>query len=72
VTCGGVPIRTGDLVVGDADGVVVIHAHGELDVLELAEERERSEEATRQEILSGRTLIDVRGLNDPIRTLGYV
>lgn len=71
ITCGGVPIRTGDLVVGDADGVVTVPAGRVEKVLELAEKREDSEESTRREILGGRTLVHILDLHERIRTLGY-
>lgn len=71
IVCGGVAIRTGDLIVGDADGVVAVPADRVDEVLDLAVRRERSEEKTRQEILKGRTLIDILDLHERVRMLGY-
>jgi 4-hydroxy-4-methyl-2-oxoglutarate aldolase len=72
IVCSGVSIHTGDIIVGDADGVVAVPAERALEVLDLAEKRERTEEQTRREIRKGRTLVDVLGLDDRIRSLGYV
>ncbi|KEO83643.1 hypothetical protein EL26_08260 [Tumebacillus flagellatus] len=44
ISCGGVSISPGDLIVGDADGVVVIPQTMENEVLEKALERMKSEE----------------------------
>jgi 4-hydroxy-4-methyl-2-oxoglutarate aldolase len=71
ITCGGVRIRRGDLIVGDADGVVAVPAGRVDEVLGLAMSRERSEEFTRKEILAGRTLIDILDLHERARLLGY-
>jgi 4-hydroxy-4-methyl-2-oxoglutarate aldolase len=71
ILCGGVLIRRGDLIVGDADGVVAVPAGRVDEVLDLAMSRERSEEAMRTEIRSGRTLIDILDLHDRVRQLGY-
>ncbi|UYM06352.1 4-carboxy-4-hydroxy-2-oxoadipate aldolase/oxaloacetate decarboxylase [Solicola gregarius] len=71
IVCGGVNIATGDLIVGDADGVVAVLADRVDEVLRLAVGREQSEESTRQEILKGRTLIDILDLHERVRALGY-
>jgi len=71
IVCGGVAIRTGDLIIGDADGVVAVRAGRVEEVLDLAVGRERSEESTRREILKGRTLIDILDLHERLRVLGY-
>ncbi len=71
VICGGVRIRTGDLIIGDADGVVAVTAERVDDVLRLALRREASEQATRDEIRSGRTLVDILDLHENFRRLGY-
>lgn len=71
VVCGGVTISTGDFIVGDADGVVAVPASNVSDVLESALRREQSEEAMRQQIRAGRTLVDILDLHERVRELGF-
>ncbi|MCC7275433.1 MAG: RraA family protein [Alphaproteobacteria bacterium] len=59
VTCGGVHVRPGELVMGDADGVVVVPADIERDCLLLALEKVEGEDRTREELLAGARLADV-------------
>lgn len=53
VRFGGVPVAPGDLVFADANGVVVVPAEHELEVLALAEERLGRESATDRELAEG-------------------
>jgi 4-hydroxy-4-methyl-2-oxoglutarate aldolase len=53
VRCGGVEVRPGDLVLGDAMGVVVIPAALAEDAVRLAEEKDRGEDVVRAELLRG-------------------
>lgn len=53
VTCGGVLVRPGDIVVGDMDGVVVVPADSAAEVAERAEKIARAEDAMRRELLEG-------------------
>lgn len=55
----GVLVRPGDLVVGDADGVVVVPRDVEDDVLAQALQKVRSEDAVRAEIEAGASTTDV-------------
>jgi len=59
VRCGDVLVRAGELVFADFDGVVVIPREVEADTLRLASEKISKENATRRELLKGRTLRDV-------------
>ena len=59
VRCGGVLVRPRDLVFADYDGVVVVPRAVEDEVLRLAAEKVGKEDATRRELLKGRTLRDV-------------
>lgn len=59
VVCGGVPVRAGDLVFGDHDGVVVIPLAAAEDVIAKAVEKIGSENTTRDELRGGATLADV-------------
>jgi regulator of RNase E activity RraA len=59
VECGGVHVETGDLVVGDYDGVVVVPRSIERTVLDRAFEKVTKEKSTKTELLQGKTLKEV-------------
>ena len=54
ISCGGVAVSPGDLVVGDADGVVVIEREKAESMLELAAKKVADEQQRIADILSGR------------------
>jgi regulator of RNase E activity RraA len=60
VSIGGVRVAPGDLLRGDADGVVVLPRHLENEVLAAAEEIHRAEQAIRDAIMSGMRLDEAR------------
>jgi regulator of RNase E activity RraA len=55
----GVTIQPGDLVVGDADGVIVVAHDVETEVLQRAWDKVGGEDRTRDALRAGRTLGDV-------------
>ena len=59
VLCGGVHVRSGDLVFGDGDGIVVVPVEIERRCLELALEKVEGEDRTREELQAGHKLADV-------------
>jgi len=59
VTCGGVLVRPGDLVLADDDGVVVVPADVENEAVAAANERARRESTVLEELLGGATLESV-------------
>ncbi|HEY6228016.1 MAG TPA: RraA family protein [Verrucomicrobiae bacterium] len=59
VRCGEVLVRPGELIFGDFDGVVVIPMEIENKVMELAAKKVGKENASRRELLKGRSLRDV-------------
>ena len=59
IECAGVPIAPGDLIFGDADGVVVIPKTVETKVLELAFEKVTGEHNTLRDLQRGDKLADV-------------
>ena len=70
IICGGQLVRSGDLIVGDRDGLTVIPA-GEIDaVIAAAEERERKEQKMRERIESGEMTVDILDLRPTLQRLG--
>ena len=59
VRCGGVKVASGDLIFGDADGVVVIPRAIEEQVLTLAFEKIKGEKRTLDDLRAGEKLGDV-------------
>lgn len=59
VQCGGVRVRSGDIVLGDVDGVVVIPAERAEEVLAAALEKVSGENRTREALVRGELLKDV-------------
>jgi regulator of RNase E activity RraA len=53
IACGGVPVYPGDVLVGDADGVVVIPRHLAEEVARDAAEQERFEAWVLDEVRAG-------------------
>lgn len=61
VTVGGVSVSTGDLVVGDADGVVSIPRDRIGDVLDRSDARVVDEQRILEELRAGRTTLELYG-----------
>lgn len=59
IICDGVLVAPGDLVVGDADGVVVIPQHHEAKVLEVALDKIQNENSSFVELRAGGFLRDI-------------
>lgn len=59
IECAGVPVAPGDLICGDADGVVIIPKAVEAKVLELAFEKVTGEHNTLRDLQRGDKLADV-------------
>lgn len=59
IECGGVKVQTGDLIFGDADGVVVAPQRAEEAVLSLAFEKVKGERNTLRDLQRGDKLADV-------------
>lgn len=53
ISCGGVAVNPGDVIVGDANGVVVINRNMVEEVLALAEEKQEQDNKWYEEILKG-------------------
>lgn len=59
IECGGVTVNPGDIVFGDADGVVIIPQNIEKTVIDAALEKVRGENQTRDALREGATLTEV-------------
>ena len=59
ITCGGVPVRTGDYVVADDDGVVVIPHERAAQVIEAARQRVEKEADLMQRLEAGALTLDL-------------
>ena len=59
IECGGVTVNPGDIVFGDADGVVIIPQSVEQKVVEVALEKVGGENQTREALREGATLREV-------------
>jgi 4-hydroxy-4-methyl-2-oxoglutarate aldolase len=69
VTCGGVVVNPGDLIVGDADGVVVVEREKAESLLGLAEKKVADERGRIADILAGKN-IQPRWLDGALRAAG--
>ena len=67
VFCGGTLVRTGDIVIGDCDGVVVIPAEDAEGVLERSKAKKAAEDAIREKLLQGVTTAELFHLYEKFR-----
>ncbi|RQU32838.1 RraA family protein [Burkholderia cenocepacia] len=70
IVVGGTVVHTGDVIVGDRDGVVVVAAEEAETVLELARRRTEKEESFRKALREGRSTVELLGLETTIERLG--
>src|SRR5699024_11289122 len=64
VSLSNIRVRKGDIVIGDADGVVVVPVEFEGDVLKTALEIETAEDKIREETSKGTKLSDARKIHN--------
>jgi len=69
ITCGGTPVWAADLVVADESGIVVIRPQEAELILTKAEERCRKEAGMMDELRSGRTTLELLGLEERLHDL---
>jgi 4-hydroxy-4-methyl-2-oxoglutarate aldolase len=70
VVCAGALVHPGDVIVGDADGVVVVPKSRAAEVAKLAEQRIAKEAATRERLRNGELGVDFYGLRQKLKELG--
>jgi 4-hydroxy-4-methyl-2-oxoglutarate aldolase len=70
VVCAGAAVNPGDVIVGDADGVVVISRADVPDVARLGKERLAKEEKSREKLRNGELGLDFYGLRAKLKDLG--
>jgi len=72
ISCGGVLVWPGDLVVADDSGVLVLPA-GEVErVIERARQRQREEEAMMKELRNNQTTVNLLDLGSVLTAVGHV
>ena len=69
VTCGGITVRPGDLLIGDCDGVVVIPKEDEDQVFAGARAKFEKEKHIVEELKAGKTTLEIYGLDKVIERL---
>jgi 4-hydroxy-4-methyl-2-oxoglutarate aldolase len=70
VVCAGTTVRPGDVIVADADGVVVVKRETAAEVARLASERFAKEQKTRERLKAGELGVDFYGLRTKLAELG--
>ena len=70
VVCAGAIVRPGDIIVADADGVVIVKKETAAEVARLSSERFAKEQKTRERLKSGELGVDFYGLRAKLTELG--
>ncbi len=70
VVCAGAPIRPGDVIVGDVDGVVVVPREKAAEVAKAGQARLAKEEKNREKLRAGELGVEFYGLRAKLKELG--
>ncbi len=70
VVCAGALVNPGDVIVGDADGVVVVPRAMAADVAKAGDQRRSKEEKVRERLAKGELGVDFYGLRAKLKELG--
>ncbi|MBS1811259.1 MAG: 4-carboxy-4-hydroxy-2-oxoadipate aldolase/oxaloacetate decarboxylase [Acidobacteria bacterium] len=70
VVCAGAIVRSGDVIVGDLDGVVVVKRELAAEVAQLGQKRIEKEQRSRERLQAGELGIDFYGLRAKLKELG--
>lgn len=69
ITCGGIEVHPGDIILGDCDGVVVVPRQYEDNVFEKALAKFEKEQHIVAELLSGKTTLEIYNFDKLIEAL---
>lgn len=69
ITCGGVEVHPGDMILGDCDGIVVVRQEQEDDVFEKALAKFEKEQHIVEHLLAGKTTLEIYGFDKLIERL---
>lgn len=72
ISCGGVSVDPGDIIIGDDDGLAVIPREGAETVLERSYEKLNAEDTTREKVLAGEYLFELKGYDELFENLNVV
>jgi 4-hydroxy-4-methyl-2-oxoglutarate aldolase len=70
VVCAGALVNPGDVIVGDADGVVVVAREAAMQIAKASQQRIAKEEKTRERLRKGELGLDFYGLRAKLAELG--
>jgi 4-hydroxy-4-methyl-2-oxoglutarate aldolase len=70
VVCAGMLVNPGDVIVGDADGIVVVPRAAAAEVAKAGEQRVAKEAKTRERLAKGEVGLDIYGLRAKLKELG--
>jgi 4-hydroxy-4-methyl-2-oxoglutarate aldolase len=70
VVCAGMLVNPGDVIVGDADGIVVVPRAAAAEVAKAGEQRIAKEAKTRERLAKGEVGLDIYGLRAKLKELG--
>ena len=70
IVCAGAPVRPGDVIVGDQDGVVVVKRETAAEIARLGAARIEKEEKSRELLKAGELGVDFYGLRVKLKDLG--
>lgn len=63
ISCGGVPVLPGDLILADEDGIVVVHKKMASEILKIAQKKLVAEKEWISEVRKGKTTLEAIGLD---------
>lgn len=72
IVCAGASVNPGDVIVGDADGVVVVRRESASAIVAASDQRLAKEERTRARLKAGELGLDIYGLRDVLTQRGVV
>ncbi len=70
ITCGGVIVNPGDIVIGDDDGVVVIKQEEASEILKKCRERDANETNILKQLEQGKSLLELLGYDNKLKEMG--